>query len=223
MRISFLRKQQIRKEDNKNVHVIFNDLGHFCGMNQPLHPSGTPAVDAQMWSYSWWGNFKRPVTTLFRSLFYFLAVSPLNWGKGGAGTHTGAAAVPIQAIGRAPNGPQVRPPIYLWPCLNEGMFGECWDTAMAKPACLARFNKPQLWRSTESVITRQRSTSRRGQTRQMLKAWWSASGRHYYHLLSADIKYIWKPWIQVVLLPCYYWHNMGNNKQACSRTVTCGA
>lgn len=151
MKTSFLRKQQVRKENNNNICVIFNDRGHFCGRNQPSHPSGAPAVGAWIWRYFWWGRCKRPVAALFRSLFYFLTVSPLNWGNGGAGR----PAVPLQPSGCAPDGPQRRRPIYLWPRLNEGMLAECWDTATARLACLASFNKPQLWRSTESVITRE--------------------------------------------------------------------
>lgn len=54
---------------------------------------------------------------------------------------------------------------------DEGRLGERRDTAMALPACLARFNTPQLWRSLRSVITPQRSTWRRGQTRLTTKAW----------------------------------------------------
>ena len=149
--------------------------------------------------YSWWGNSKRPAAALFTSLFCFLTVWPFRWGSGGAGTPTGAAAVPLRPSAWAPNAPQMRPPIYPWPRLTGGMLGEHWDTAVARPVRSTSFNKRQLGRSEESVRTRQRPTSPRGR-RLMTKAWWSASGRHYYRVLLANIQYTWQ---ESVLLPCY--------------------
>lgn len=101
--------------------------------------------------FSWWRNFKCPVAAQFSSFFYFPTVFPLN---GGAGTPTGETAASLKTTGRVPNGAQMSRHIYLSPSLwsplthlNEGMFGECRDTARARPACVAGFNKRQLQRS----------------------------------------------------------------------------
>lgn len=32
-------RRQIRKESNNDIDVVFNGLGHFCGVKPPLHPA----------------------------------------------------------------------------------------------------------------------------------------------------------------------------------------